>query len=383
MLDSLKNKNKYGFSLFEVVVTMGIIAIFIAACSNVFTQRHKKRITTPVHGRFECYRDASGKVHQRLFNETVLASEQTFGNGANVRCTFRPPSHASYIMINAVGGGGRGGSQYGGSSGSYTSVFLSTTTHILEMNPGLAAQNTSSRGGNTKIFDKGENGTSPDKTIVNLRGGKSDSGSNLTFKDCTIATQAFSCGVDPSCTIKEPEGSSDGALEVTYCSYQSDQGNEGLVDAGDSAVKTVSIPYKTSLPDGDSQYDDLCSITPSFRAANQRIQSVLDAYGGSSADLAAMSKGVVTYTYAKKQCKDPTTEADAVAITYFKINVSIDGNYTTEPDPSPLNGYVNSLNINDGIATTTGSGVNKRGVSTGDGGARNQAGGHGAVLVTW
>lgn len=382
MLESLKIKNKYGFSLFEVVVTMSIVAIFIAACSNVFTQRHKKRVTIPVHGRFECYRDADGNVRERMFNENILASERMLGR--DDRCTFRPPKQALYLIINAVAGGGYGGQKYGGSAGLYTSIFLSGTSHVIEIIPGLAAESAEEkRGGNTIIYDKGADGTSEDKVLVDLKGGKSDSTSNLSFKNCTIAMTAFPCGASPRCTIKEPENNKEGYLEVSFCAYKSQQGTDSLYDPGDRALRTVNIPFITSLPNGDKNYDDLCAITPRFYNQNINIKSLLEIMGGSNANLEQLSNSVITYDYTKMQCTDPSTDADAATISYFKVNVSIEGNYTEYPEESDFNGYINSLNITDGIAETTGSGPNKRGISTGDGGGKNASGGHGAVLVTW
>ena len=67
-----KNKIKYGFSMFEVCVTMAIVVIFIAACSNVFTTRHKARTETYNHGRYECYwaeDDSDNPVlYERMYN---------------------------------------------------------------------------------------------------------------------------------------------------------------------------------------------------------------------------------------------------------------------------------------------------------------------------
>ena len=361
MLETLNNKNKYGFSLFEVVVTMSIVAIFIAACSNVFTQKHKKRVSSPTHGRYECYRDASGNVKYRLFNEGVLANE---GTASDNKCKFTPPKYASYIIINAVGAGGFGGTATGGSSGSYANVFLSTTDHVLEITPGLAAADASvTKGGSTTVYDKGKSGTDA-KLVLNLSGGKSDSASSTSFKDCTFANVAYDCGRSPVCTIKE----SDQVVEVTYCSAK----GSNILNPGDPSLRTVNIPFKNSATD---DFEDGCN---SHFAESSSITSILDTYKGEN--IAELAKGIITYDYTKRKCKYPNTQIDAELITYFTINLSTEGNYSEYREESPFNGYVNALNISGGIATQDSSG---NPISTGDGGGKNQKGGHGGVLVTW
>ena len=42
--------NKFGFSLFEAVVVMGIVAIFVASATNVFTKKHKQVQEKTPHG---------------------------------------------------------------------------------------------------------------------------------------------------------------------------------------------------------------------------------------------------------------------------------------------------------------------------------------------
>ena len=364
MLETLKNKTKYGFSLFEVVVTMSIVAIFIAACSNVFTQKHKKRVSSPTHGRYECYRNAAGTVNYRLFNESVLADSGTVASGT---CRFTPPKYASYVVINAVGAGGYGGTATGGSSGSYANMFLSTTDHILELTPGTAAANaTVARGGATLVIDKGKAGTD-NRTILNLSGGKSDSAASPSFRDCTFANVAYSCGYDPTCTIKE----SDKVIEVTYCTAHD---GSGIYNPGNPLLRTVKIPFTGTSSDN---FDDNCNSSISFPESKQ-IPSVLSTYSGE--DLKELAKGLITYDYTKKKCTTPSTTDPHEVLTFFTINLGVEGNYEETRDDSPLNGYVNALNINEGIATRD---TNGNFISTGDGGAKNQKGGHGSVLITW
>lgn len=378
MLDSLKNKNKFGFSLFEVVVTMGIIAVFIAACSNVFTQRHKKRITTPNHGRYECYRSQDGGiVYERQFNEGVEVIAQRNVAG---RCRFKPPKQASYLIVTAIGGGGYGGPTNGGSAGAFTSTFLASTSHWLEMVPGRAAATAATeRGENTQVYDRGTSGIDPERLIIDVKGGKSDSSNSLTFKNCNVATAKYNCGAESICTEKVDIPGQEDSVEVTYCAGPS---VGGTIDP--TLVKTVKIPFINSVANGDRDYDDGCNdtVSASWRSSNKNIRSLKDENAGLSA--AEMAQGGVTYTYSKTRCTDSNRAEGAETITYFRLNLQVEGNYTSDPDYSELNGYINTLNIENGVAAGNGlTGNSLRRYSTGDGGARNERGGNGAVLVIW
>lgn len=376
MLDSIKHKSKFGFTLFEVVVTMSIVAIFIAACSNVFTLRHKKRAIAINHGRYECYRKQDGTLVEREFSEGAeIVPEQSVGSS----CKFKPPKKASYLIITAVGGGGYGGNTNGGSAGNYSSTFLSTTSHWLEMVPGWAASSAAASGTNTFVYDIGVSGTSSRKTILNLSGGRSDSSNVLRFKDCTIATQAYNCGMDPVCTLHVDEPGVTDSVEVSYCIAPA---IGSTIDP--STINTVSIPFITSLPLGDRNYDDGCntSIMESFRTANKKITSIKDSAIGMTPT--QMAEGGLTYTYNKIRCKTPDDGLDVEEIVYFRLNLSVDGNYSSDPDSSPLNGYINTLDIKGGIAADNGKTGNLlRRYSTGDGGAKREKGGHGAVMIIW
>lgn len=66
----VKDKQFSGFSLLEASVTMLIVAVFVALCSNAFTKRHITYQESDGHGRYECYRNSSGIV-QRYVEITV------------------------------------------------------------------------------------------------------------------------------------------------------------------------------------------------------------------------------------------------------------------------------------------------------------------------
>ncbi len=344
MLEKFKTKSKFGFSLFEVVVTMSIVAIFVAACSNIFTQRHKTRISLPAHGRFACYYDDSGNLKQEMYSENVELESRTVTG----KCSFTPPRTASYLIIAAVGGGGYGGTTYGGSAGSYTSVFLSSTTHQLNLYPGRAAASSGvARGETTRIDDIGDTGTDTPKTIVELEGGRSDSSSNLLFKDCTISYSEFACRLEAACHSDENSK----VVSVSYCSENDPTFTKTEVE------KTVEIPFDDSV----SRTDDDGVAIPSIRSVYSDMTP------------AQLAEGSVSYTFSRMI--EVPGYADPQEQIYFTFAVVVEGNYTPDEDISPINGYINALGIETGIGALS--------VSPGNGGAKNKKGGTGAVLIVW
>ncbi len=339
-----KIKTKSAFSLFEVVVTMAIVAIFVAACSNIFTQKHKTRISLPAHGRFACYYDDSGNLKQEMYSENVEIESRTVSD----KCSFSPPRTASYLIIAAVGGGGYGGSIYGGSAGSYTTVFLSSTTHQLNLYPGKAAQSVATlRGEPTRIDDLGETGNDPAKTIINLEGGRSDSSSNLLFKDCVISYSEFSCRLEAACHTDENSR----VVSVSYCSENDPTFTKTEVE------KAIEVPF-----------DDSVSRTDEDGVAIPSIRSIY-----SSMTPAQIAEGSLSYTYSRMI--DVPGYADPQEQIYFTFAVDVEGNYTPDEEISPINGYINALGIETGIGALS--------VSPGNGGAKNKKGGTGAVLIVW
>lgn len=336
MLSKFKTKNRFGFSLFEVCVTMAIVAVFVAACANVFTQKHKKRVTLPVHGRFECYYNDEGKQIQAQYNEGLKVEEKELPQGSN--CHFTPPRTASYLIINAVAGGGYGSPVYGGTAGQFKNLFLSNIdVEKLEIYLGKAASNPSSQGNATMIFGK-----KPQESgylILSLKGGSTNSDSNLNFKDsCVIAYSNFSCRISPACSIS---GSN---VDVAYCGVDDPDGT----NLNAEKHKTVSK------------------------------DEIMQKYNNTS--IADLTKGSLVYTYSEDK---PVVE-DGVTYNrhtdYFTIALEIDGNYTPNEDVSEFGGYVNSLGLN--LDSVTG-GIGHLAVPAGNGGAKGARGGDGAVLITW
>ena len=331
-----KNNNyKFGFSLFEVVVTMSIVAIFIAASSNVFTQRHKNRVANPSHGRLECYYGNDNKLHQRLVFENVVSSDSVMEDG---KCTFTPNNAASYLIISAVGGGGAGGTDYGGSAGQFETQILSNTTHKLEIFPGKGAAVDVNKGEDTIVIDigTGEEGFTP-KELLKVEGGVSESFSNdadsLKLGECAVTYARYSCGSPYSCEANNT------AREVTvrYCTQNSQPDDENP----QQYVRTTRINYNDLLEEYSNDTD--------------------------------FANGLISYEQSSNTddaCKSNT------AIKDFAITLKVLGNSTQYTDYSPIRGVINSIRgISGGIA-----GLSK---SPGSGGAKDTPGGDGAVIIVW
>lgn len=323
--EKISKKNKFGFSLFEVVVTMAIVSIFIAACTNVFTQKYKKKVALPAHGRFECYYDSTGLLTERLVSENVVVSETHPAEGY---CYFEPLKSASYFVVNAVGGGGAGGTTYGGSAGEYSSIFLTTTTHRLKIYPGVAAKydatnNTyDARGGDTFITDTDSN----NREVIRMRGGRSSSGNKIDLKTCNVSYRGYSCRLEPYCTIDNDNS----RAWVGYCNSNG---------TSTSAESKESVSYS----------------------------SIISKYSGAS--YADLSKGTLTYS---KTASNGYMEANKVVYT---ISVTISGNFTPNAQPSDFNFYLQALDLDGGVAALM--------PLPGAGGAIKNNGGGGAVVIAW
>lgn len=321
----MRKRYNFGFSLFEVVVTMAIVAIFVAACSNVFTQKYKKKPAIPPHGRMECFYDNAGQLTERMLSENVIVSDTHPATGY---CTFRPLTSSSYLIINAVGGGGAGGQQFGGSKGEYQSLFLTTTTHTLHLYPGNpanvdAANNTfDPKGEDSYILDADD----ADREILRVSGGRSNSGSSVALDQCSVSYAEYSCRLTPSCTIDNVNQ----RVTVTYCAQN---GNAINVE------KSINIEFS----------------------------KILAEYSGMTTE--EISRGILIYRY------NSTPAYQQLPITYFALSVFLEGNFTQDEDPSELKNYITGLEIKDGIASVV--------PEAGNGGAVGSKGGTGAILIVW
>ena len=328
--DFITKKNKLGFSLFEVVVTMSIVAIFIAACSNVFTKRYKKRVALSQHGRLECYYDNDGKLTQRLFSEKVLVGGEEKITGKDY-CEFTPSNASAYLIINTVGGGGSGGDEFGGSAGQYSSTFLTTTNHQLRLYPGLGAAVGASQGGESKVRDH----DSGDRIVVNMAGGRSNSGANYYLKDCSVAYVAYtSCGQEPACVLNNEAKTA----RVSYC--KSDGTDETHENEGEETLSYSTLVDYAISKSSSSSISDLSDVMLNYS------KDVTEAEGEN------------TYL-----------------VRYYSLAFKLDGNFTETQEKSDIENYITGLGIENGVAT-----LNPK---AGFGGAKGQKGGNGAILVVW
>ena len=327
LTDRLLKKNKYGFSLFEVVVTMAIIAIFIAAASNVFTQKFKRKVALPAHGRFECYYDNAGNLTQRYISENVLVNDFHPAEGY---CTFEPKKAAQYLVINAVAGGGAGGATYGGSAGVYKSVFLTTTTHTLRIYPGRGASYdpvnnliSSEYGEPTYMTDE----DSDNRDVLRIDGGRSNSGDMLLVKSCSVGYAKYVCRRDPFCRIDNVART----LSVGYCSGEGDEL---------AYEQTETVSFNTAFND--------------YRNNN----------------MADLSDVVLSYS----KLRD-TGIYLAPKEAIYTLALEVQGNFTGQRQASGFENYLEALDTDEGVATMN--------PSPGTGGAVAENGGNGAVVIAW
>lgn len=235
----VKDKQFSGFSLLEASVTMLIVAVFVALCSNAFTKRHITYQESDGHGRYECYRNSSGIVQRYVENNSPR-------NVAGTTCVFRPPRYAKYLLINASGGGSASG------AGTFISTFYTSIDAPLTITPGAAGGATTiSKGGTTIVSAAGGGGE-----MVEI----STAASNV--KSCTFQSTLFNgCGTTANCT---QAGSN---LSVTFCRSN---------DAGDS--KNLQIPiadvkkYKQSYSGSSLVYADISDYVGHNIAAEDAVK---------------------------------------------------------------------------------------------------------------
>lgn len=112
MLDIIKNEIRLickkertiGYTLAEMLMVMLIVSLMILALPPVTKKIYKERTTRGVHGRFECYRNATNQIVQASSMEGGITNAPEVVD----KCTFTVPTSSIYILIHAVGGGGGG-----------------------------------------------------------------------------------------------------------------------------------------------------------------------------------------------------------------------------------------------------------------------------------
>lgn len=317
---------KYGFSLFEAVVVMGIVAIFVASATNVFTKKHKQVQEKTPHGRFECYYSGDQLV-QQLFTENMSQQKQNVSD----HCTFKPVKNAPYYVVNLVGGGGAGSSsQYGGGAGEYRSFFVTTIEKELQIIPGKAGISSGDSGEESVAYNITNAGEKED--LATVAGGQYGfnintlSGNNVS--DCSVNNTGYVCNKDPVCIHYG------NYIFVGYCKAD-ERKDENNPDAYTSETVTYDN-IKNKLGNG------------SYRKEN----TVFDE-----------GSGTISYT----------RRASYGGKILYAVNLTINSNFTADADQSAFNPYLNAIGVKTGIAA----------VNAGNGGAQGQSGKHGAAVIVW
>ena len=353
MKNFYKRKNKSGFSLFEVVVTMSIVAVFVAACANVFTMRKRERVTVPAHGRMECYYvrrpDDTLVLHQRLFYNNTLSQDDDLPAHAT-RCEFAPSSSATFLIVSIVGGGGAGSPDVaatadspaiagrGGSAGQFKNEFIPVTTHRLFLVPGRGAEYTAQAdeqqdGEASTVLDAGVYGGNVNPPqIVRVNGGVSAArDASYRLGNCVLTYQRFNCGLEQTCEYNNETQEA----KVGYCTSNNVSDNFAWKD----------VPFADIL-----SQNNIANIVPnSLITYNDEIEN---------GDICSTSGNIRNFSFA----------------------INIIGNVTEDEEISHMDEYINSLGIQGGI----------RNVRAGNGGkkyttenAAQANGGTGAVIVVW
>ena len=103
----IKLTSKFGFSLAETLLVLLIMSFLIVAIAPISYKQITKKVKRDHHGRFECYYDSSGNLHQYKADE-ITGGEDKIISGDDAVCTFEPPSSAAFYIVQAIGGGAGG-----------------------------------------------------------------------------------------------------------------------------------------------------------------------------------------------------------------------------------------------------------------------------------
>lgn len=253
------------------------------------------------------YQESDGHGRYECYRNTAGALIQRYVENNNVRnvtgstCVFRPPRYAKYVLLNAVGGGSADG------AGSFQSVFYSSVGAPLTVDPGAVGSATTIKENNTTL-------------LTAAAGGGSLITSNIsadTVENCQFTYKKYSCSGQPICL-------QDGVnLSVSYCR----SANEFITDSIPLAnIKT----YSQSQTNNSVVYKDLSDMT---------------------------KKGI-DYRTAKEMAEREKLEETTNYEIFYTINVTFD---TTMTSISQMESYLESLGIEDGIASVQPGQPNKPG----------------------
>ena len=317
----ISQHKKIAFSMLEACITMFMVAVFTAAATNIFTQKHQKVAHTTSHGAFECYYNEEGALCQRSASEGIYQNP-TCGI---VECSFRPSRAAEYFVVNAIGGGGGGNTAgLGGTSGEYRTFFIPSIAKELRIVPGVAglAGSSPTAGSNTEVRN------TDGEILLIAYGGKAGFVNTTSYINTIKAEEIFSCSLYFE----------DGSTALETCA---EKGTNPSCSVGTSSITANYCRAITSrsLPTNSDLFFDL---DDNLYFADSSMRTT--------------ANGVKMYLYVRDEV--------------------LNFNDTVNEDPSKLNEYLDAAQLGDDIdVRDAGTG--------GRGGASAENGKSGAVLIVW
>jgi len=100
------NKQK-GFTLVQLMATLFILSVILAASAPMITRAYKKIPTRAIHGMYICYY-GNGGLTEEYFNAKTRISQNVVNDN---KCKFVPPKQVASFEVELIGGGG-GGAYY-------------------------------------------------------------------------------------------------------------------------------------------------------------------------------------------------------------------------------------------------------------------------------
>lgn len=286
---NIDKNNKLAFSLFETLVVMSIVAVFVAASANVFTKKRTRIAEKTPHGRFECYYNGS-TLRQQYFVENLSKPVESV-----TVCKFKPIKNAPYYIVNLVGGGGAGSSSSagnGGGAGEYRSFFVTHIEKELQITPGKGSTNSSTSGDESIVKSVESSGT---KTIASVNGGtygfNKSTMNGDSVSSCDMLEAKYVCSREPVCHAYKDY------VQVSYCKED------------DLAGENESTAFVTE----NLQFKDINSST-------------------------VLSGDTLTYTKTG---------------TIYKFALTVKANMGKGEDISEFNTYLKAIGVNSGIISAT------------------------------
>ena len=240
MVKKYLSDKKLAFSLVEALIVMTIAAIFVAVMASVVPHKSKPKISADAHGGFECY-----WKNNKLYSRTItVGNENTEKEETGNYCVFKPGQYISYIIINAVGGGARGGTNNGGSAGRFASAFFPIPNTSYKLYPGKGGTNSHHDGYQSKV-------TTEEDTIITVSGGNdaivaqeaqvSDIIDVYATKGMNSTVVAYGCNYTPRAWL-----GTDKYIYVSYCATSANIVEKKLEFSNPAYTKNAN-KYKTIL----------------------------------------------------------------------------------------------------------------------------------------